>query len=125
MHKEPLDEIFPSESVVYLTSDTPDVLETLEESKAYIIGGLIDHNQHKGLCYNMAKEKGWKSARLPIDEFIKMKTRQVLTINQVFEILLKFTEFNDWEKAFLAVIPQRKGAEGKEKESEKEQEAVS
>jgi tRNA (guanine9-N1)-methyltransferase len=40
-----------------------------------------------------------------------MKTRQVLTVNQVFEIMSLYYECKDWQKAFIGVLPKRKGAE--------------
>lgn len=39
-----------------------------------------------------------------------MKTRQVLTVNQVFEIISNYCECKDWLKAFVSVLPKRKGA---------------
>ena len=47
MHSESYLEQFGSESVVFLTAESPNVLQTLDPDKAYIIGGLVDHNHHK------------------------------------------------------------------------------
>ena len=102
-------ELFPRENIVYLTSDSENVLQSMEEDKVYIIGGLVDHNQHKGLCLQRAKDKGIAHAQLPINQFVNMSTRKVLTINHVFEILSKSLATKDWKEAFFSVIPKRKG----------------
>lgn len=96
-------------NIVYLTSESPYTLERLEPNTCYVIGGLVDKNREKGLCYRRARERGIRTARLPIGKFMVMQSRQVLATNHVVEIMLKWLEFEDWGKAFAAVIPKRKG----------------
>ncbi|XP_037365541.1 tRNA methyltransferase 10 homolog A [Talpa occidentalis] len=98
------------EDLIYLTSDSPNVLKELDESKAYVIGGLVDHNHHKGLTYKQASDHGIDHAQLPLGNFVKMNSRKVLAINHVFEIILKYLETRNWQEAFFTVLPQRKGA---------------
>lgn len=96
------------DDLVYLTADSEDVLEELDLNKIYIIGGLVDRNRFKGITMEKAQEQGIQTAKLPIGNFLKMSSSQVLTVNQVVEILLKFLETRDWKTSFFAVIPQRK-----------------
>ncbi|ERN19257.1 hypothetical protein AMTRI_Chr10g7360 [Amborella trichopoda] len=96
------------ENLVYLTADSENTLEELDPKEIYIIGGLVDRNRWKGITEKKAKEQGIKSAKLPIGSYIKMSSSQVLTVNQVVEILLSFLETKDWKKSFFQVIPQRK-----------------
>ncbi|XP_072898517.1 tRNA methyltransferase 10 homolog A [Hemitrygon akajei] len=103
-------EIIKKEDLIYLTSDSPNVLNELDASKAYVIGGLVDHNHHKGLTYDNALKLGIAHAQLPLGNYVKMNSRKVLTVNHVFEIILAYLEKQDWEKAFFTVLPQRKGA---------------
>jgi len=121
----------PQESVVYLTADSEEELTELKAEETYIIGGICDHNRYKvddhfplslissqpilmqNLCLNKAKESGVRTARLPIGRYLaSLPTRKVLTVNQVFEILLKWVETKDWEEALYAVIPKRKFQSG-------------
>ncbi|CAJ1962730.1 unnamed protein product [Sphenostylis stenocarpa] len=96
------------EDLVYLTADSETVLEELDLKKIYVIGGLVDRNRWKGITLKKAQEQGIQTAKLPIGNFMKMSSSQVLTVNQVVEILLKFLETRDWKTSFFAVIPQRK-----------------
>jgi tRNA (guanine9-N1)-methyltransferase len=122
----------PTPSIVYLTSDSPYTLESLSPNTSYIIGGIVDKNRHKGLCYHRACERGIPTAKLPIGEYMTMQSRSVLAINHVVEIMLKWLLTGDWGEAFLSVIPKRKEAklkvkrgdenQGEEEESEGEEE---
>ncbi|KAI6239577.1 TRNA methyltransferase 10-like protein A [Aphelenchoides fujianensis] len=113
-HEESIVELWKPAEIVYLTADSPNTIGQLDVHKVYVIGGLLDRNQFPGLSLLRAKHFKTNHARLPIDEHVKLHTRKVLTINQVFEIILRFSETNSWEEAFFAVIPKRKGIEKRE-----------
>uniref|UniRef100_A0A1A8KX26 tRNA methyltransferase 10 homolog A n=1 Tax=Nothobranchius kuhntae TaxID=321403 RepID=A0A1A8KX26_NOTKU len=103
-------DVVAKDELVYLTSDSPNVLEELDQKKAYVIGGLVDHNHHKGITYERAAELGIEHAQLPLGSFVKMNSRKVLAVNHVFEIILAYLEKGSWQEAFFTVLPQRKGA---------------
>ncbi|KAF1380294.1 hypothetical protein PFLUV_G00162120 [Perca fluviatilis] len=111
-------EVVAKEELVYLTSDSPNVLEELDHTKAYVIGGLVDHNHHKGITFERAKELGIDHAQLPLSSFVKMNSRKVLAVNHVFEIILAYLEKGSWQEAFFTVLPQRKGAVAVDQEKE-------
>lgn len=100
---------FTKNSIVYLSADSPNVLEKLEPHTSYVIGGLVDRNREKLLCQKRAEEKGIRTAKLPIGDYMQMASRQVLATNHVVEIMSKWLETGDWGKAFQEVIPKRKG----------------
>ncbi|EZA62676.1 RNA (guanine-9-)-methyltransferase domain-containing protein [Ooceraea biroi] len=102
--------IYPNEKIVYLTSESENVIDYLDHDCVYVIGGLVDHNSHKGICHKLAIKAGVRHGRLPLDKFLQMKARKVLTIDHVFEILLRVSEGDAWQEAFLKVLPERKNA---------------
>ncbi|XP_076761185.1 tRNA methyltransferase 10 homolog A isoform X1 [Xylocopa sonorina] len=110
-HAEPYLNIYPKERVIYLTSESENIITHLEHDYVYVIGGLVDHNSHKGLCHKLAIQAGIRHGRLPLDKFLRMKARKVLTVDHVFEILLRVSEGKTWQEAFLQVLPERKNAQ--------------
>lgn len=102
------------DAVVYLTADSEHELVELKPEETYIIGGICDHNRYKNLCLNKAGESGIRTARLPIGRYLaSLPTRKVLTVNQVFEIMVKWVETRNWEEALYSIIPKRKFQTGK------------
>lgn len=69
----------PNTDLIYLTSESDNVLKTLDSKFIYCIGGLVDHNHHKNYCHDRATKAGLKTARLPLGEYVDMKTRAVLS----------------------------------------------
>ncbi|KAK6953580.1 hypothetical protein Daesc_005885 [Daldinia eschscholtzii] len=103
-------------SIVYLTADSPYTLDRLEPNTCYVIGGIIDKNREKGLCYKIARSKNVRTAKLPIGQYMVMQSRHILATNHVMEIILQWLETGDWGTAFMNVIPMRKGGKLKEDE---------
>jgi len=117
------EEVFDPSSLVYLTSDSPNVLHEIDPSKVYIIGGIVDHNRLKGVTYQKAQTHQIVTAQLPIEEHMKLSGRKVLTVNQVLEILVSYVECKDWKLTLDKVVPLRRKqntqiAENTEKEEQ-------
>ncbi|KAF3763816.1 hypothetical protein M406DRAFT_279938 [Cryphonectria parasitica EP155] len=109
---------FSIDSVVYLSADSPFTLDKLEPNTSYVVGGLVDRNREKNLCQRRAEEKGIRTAKLPIGEYMQMASRRVLATNHVVEIMSQWLETGDWAKAFMEVIPKRKGGQLKTAEED-------
>lgn len=100
------------ERLVYLTSDSENTLEHLDDSKIYVIGGIVDRNRLVRAALGRAETFGLSTAKLPITQHLHLFSTKVLTCNHVFEILLKYRENgNDWKKAMLDVLPHRKNVQ--------------
>lgn len=103
-------DLFDKEKLVYLSADSENTLEKLEDDKIYIIGGIVDKNRHKNICFNKAKEQGIAHAKFPIKEHVNIGDYStVLTVNQVLWVLLAVKKHdNDWKSALEETLPKRK-----------------
>lgn len=111
-HSECYTEVFKDhkkEDLVYLTADSPNTITELDNSKVYIIGGLVDHNQHKGICYKKAQAQGISHGKFPIKEHVSIGDYStVLTVNHVVALMLAQLEKKDWKEALTSALPPRK-----------------
>lgn len=96
-----------------MSPDSPNVIQEVDPKKVYVIGGLVDGTPKRQVSLTRASEIGCQTARLPIAEYMTRVsphgTNNILTLNQVYEILMLFHETKSWEKALQPCVPQRKG----------------
>ncbi|KAK3255579.1 hypothetical protein CYMTET_35238 [Cymbomonas tetramitiformis] len=108
------------EELVYLTADSDNIIEEIDPTKTYIIGGIVDHNRYRNLTLDKANEQGIAHGALPIGAHLKMDGSCVLTVNQVVDIFLNYLDLKDWEKALTKAIPARKRKRGDDDEEDEE-----
>ncbi|KAL6050913.1 hypothetical protein STEG23_019430 [Scotinomys teguina] len=107
--------VFPLETLVYLTPDSEQALEDIDENTVYIIGGLVDESIQKKVTLQKAREYSVKTARLPIQEFMVRRQNEknyhseILAINQVFDVLSTYFETHSWPEALKKGVSPRKG----------------
>ncbi|KAG7385055.1 hypothetical protein PHYPSEUDO_001991 [Phytophthora pseudosyringae] len=105
---ESVAEHFAPEGLVYLSPDSPNVLEEMDPSKVYVIGGIVDKSRKKGATLDAATDAGIRTARLPIQEHITERLDHILNVNTVVDVLINFRELRDWPRALEVALPQRK-----------------
>ena len=104
-----LTEVFERGQVVYLSGDSENVLDTVDPSLVYVIGGLVDSRLNiKGASLQAACDAGVRHARLPLPEVIIQHTPRPLPINLIFSILFKFVRTQSWFYAITTTIPPKK-----------------
>lgn len=68
--KSYIDVVEDKSKLVYLTADSPNLIDDLSTEDIYVIGGIVDHNRFKKLTFNKATEEKIRHGRLPIQENI-------------------------------------------------------
>jgi len=106
-------------NIFYLSADSENNIDSIDNDATYIIGGIVDRNKYKNLTFNKAKQLGINHGKFPIGNYLKLNSSQVLTTNHTFQILNEYSIRHNWKEAFISVIPKRK--QEYEKEGNEEQ----
>jgi len=90
--------------VVYLCAASPNELGAIEAGCTYVIGGLADHRARPGASLERAAAHGLETARLPLERFVKMNTRDSgggldVTTLAVVQMMVLRREHADWGEA--------------------------
>ncbi|TMW57166.1 hypothetical protein Poli38472_003091 [Pythium oligandrum] len=101
-------DVVSAQDLVYLSPDSPNVLTTLDETKTYVIGGIVDKSRKKGATLQTAETSGITTARLPIQEYITERLDHILNVNTVVDVLIHVSQHGDWKRALTEVLPTRK-----------------
>jgi len=113
MDEKNVSELFSPSQLIYLSPDSSNPMETFDKEMIYVIGGLVDDSVRKNTSTQFAEENDIRTFRLPIPEYMnkseKGSFKQILTINQVFDILLSFYTSSCWRYALTSHVPLKTG----------------
>mmetsp|Transcript_35176 Transcript_35176/g.109943 ORF Transcript_35176/g.109943 Transcript_35176/m.109943 type:complete len:248 (-) Transcript_35176:171-914(-) len=72
-------------SLVYLTADSEEEIESIDDGIVYVVGGLVDRNRHKGATWYTAQETEIRTRKIPVKKYVQLVNgfSEVLTVNQV------------------------------------------
>ncbi|KAF0698314.1 Aste57867_11034 [Aphanomyces stellatus] len=108
-HANALDELFPNDTVVFLSPDAPTVLTEIDPNTVYVIGGIVDRTVRKSQTLSKATAKAIRTVRLPVQEHMRVRSH-VLNIDSVLLSLLEVHNHGDWKLAFDRILPKRLAA---------------
>ncbi|OWZ24327.1 hypothetical protein PHMEG_000645 [Phytophthora megakarya] len=134
-HVEPLEQLYNAGELVYLSPDSENVLEQLDPSCVYVVGGIVDRSVRKvhankslavyivftflmrlPKCYQgetkaKAASHGFRTARLPLQEHFEQSGKRIRThimnVDSVIIVLNEVVNHGDWGRAFQRAVPPR------------------
>jgi tRNA (guanine9-N1)-methyltransferase len=115
-HPEALLDLYNLDSLVLMSPDAQQPLVSIDPTKVYVIGGIVDKTVQKGLTLQFAEQHQLPAYRLPIKEhapqlgmgFPGANTRPILTAADVVTALIEYNRTQDWVLALQAAMPIRK-----------------
>jgi tRNA (guanine9-N1)-methyltransferase len=120
--KEPIENYYSAslDTLVYLSPDSKSNLEEVSTQSTYVIGGLVDETVTKKVTLSKCEELKLVTRSLPIEKYMVRKQQhlpdeqkptynKILTVNQVFDILVNFHVSKSWPQALDFGVPKRKG----------------
>ncbi|CAF2719965.1 unnamed protein product [Rotaria sp. Silwood2] len=102
-------DLFPREQLVYLSPDSPNTMSEYEHNVIYIFGGIFQKTKHERITLEKAKREQIRHQSLPLQKYLRFSpsANTVLSINQVYNILMTLKHNNNnWFEA-LKCIPER------------------
>ena len=111
-HDDDVADVFSPSDLVFLSPDAEDAIDSFNQDKIYVIGGLVDCSPVKQQSLRRAHALGAQALRLPISENLTgvQYGRLPLTINGVVEIILHMNAGGKWRDALSQAVPLRKGS---------------
>lgn len=107
IHSGDILDVFPKEKLVYLSPNAEKTLKTFNSDDRYVVGAIVDKGNRKPLTLDKAGQLGIRSARLPLEEYVKFTSHKTLTLDQMTNILLELKTSQCWTEAFKS-LPTRK-----------------
>ncbi|GFE54387.1 hypothetical protein BaOVIS_017910 [Babesia ovis] len=87
-HTEDYWEVIDRNNIIVLSPDADEEIEEIDQSKTYVIGGLVDVNVKKKLTLEQAIEHGLTTRALPIKKYFPECKKRILNLTAVFGILV-------------------------------------
>ncbi|XP_067946689.1 tRNA methyltransferase 10 homolog A-like isoform X2 [Watersipora subatra] len=107
MHTESYLDLYPRSQLVYLTSDSPYVMNEYDKHTTYIVGGLADTGgTFQRASIAKARQDGVKSQRLPIRSSRSFAKNLVIPFHRMIP-LLNIAHSTNIETAIQEIIPQK------------------
>lgn len=117
MDPRSVEEVFDARDVVYMSPDASEVLDEVDASKVYVVGGIVDlATRGMRTSLTRANASSLRCARLPIREHRPEQTHTVLNIDAVVKILCGRHRGESWDDVFERELPKRQAVERPKRE---------